>query len=96
MITTPDGALIGWIQPHGNVHTIQDTGETFSHADARLITTMRNSVEELLQAYDELAAWKRIFWEEVGIESDEGTPEELRAHIMAYNKCILKLRSSIQ
>jgi hypothetical protein len=87
-ITTPDGSLIAFVQPHGNIRTVQRTGETFSRADARLIVTMRNTIEELLQSHDELEAWKRVFWEEVGIDSDEGTPEELRVHIKNYNKRI--------
>lgn len=36
-ITTPDGYLIASVALHGNVNIISRTGETYSHADGKLI-----------------------------------------------------------
>ena len=51
-IMTEDGCCVAIIQPHGNIRTIQSTGQTFSHNDARLIVEMRNSIEEIIATID--------------------------------------------
>ena len=47
-IYTEDGACVGFVQPHGNIHTAINTQQSFSHADAKLITMMRNCIDEVV------------------------------------------------
>ena len=47
-IITEDGYTVAWIQQHGNVNTIAETGETYSKADGRFIARGRTDIPRLL------------------------------------------------
>jgi hypothetical protein len=41
---------------------------------------------------DELSEWRNAFWELLGIESDDGTPDEMRCHVSKFRKRINELQ----
>lgn len=53
-IYTHDGGCVLFIQPHGHIKTILNTGEEFSHADARFVCAARNNLVPLLNEIEKL------------------------------------------
>ena len=57
-IDAVSGGCVGFVQPHGNLHTIIRTGEEFSHADGRFIAVSPTIVKELLNEVKRLRGMK--------------------------------------
>jgi hypothetical protein len=75
--------LVAFVQPHGNIHTVLSTGESFCHADAKLIVLLRNNVSGIIQLankleeYDCLLTKIRILLDQVKIPDWEPYSDEL-------------------
>ncbi len=54
-IHSHNGGCVAFVQPHGNVRTVERTGEQYSHADARFIATFNPEMVSRLIAIAEVA-----------------------------------------
>lgn len=54
------GALVATVQEHGNLRTVQRTGERYSHADARLIASAPLLAEEVLKLRAQIEQEKEV------------------------------------